>query len=386
MKARLRALSVNLALALASVLFAVGAGEVIVRSFRPQPLEAAYWWEDGTLRHRPSFEYTYTRREFSNSVRFNSLGLRGPEIPPEKRPGVPRVLVLGDSFVEGKQVGEEEVLTAVLERMARERGRELEVINAGMAGVGTAEEIFLWDRVAGKLDPEVVILGFYPNDVRNNVKRRFFVLEDGKIVSHREPYRPKVRWIYDVRKVLAAHSHFYVLLRDGKNILREWLEESLQEAVTDEVPPWRARLLETEDVFEIEPSPVIKQGWELTEALLTEIKRRVEARGARFVLAVFPTRYQVDRELWLRHARKVGLDPSRYDLDYPSRRLRQWALRQDVLMVDLLQPFRDRNLDNTFYFSLDAHWNRHGHELAASVIHDALAGVHDEGLQGQARF
>ncbi len=441
MRARIRPLLQNAALALAAIAVAAVVAEVTLRLFRPQPLEAAYVFPDGTLRHRPSFSYTYTRSGFSNVVTYNSLGFRGPEVARPKQAGLPRILFMGDSFVEGKQVADEEVVTAVLARLLRDGARPAEVINAGVAGAGTGEELILWEKLGRSLAPDLVILGFYPNDVRNNVERRYFAVREGQVVQLREPRLPRVRWIYDARKLLAAHSHLYMLVQSAREAWRERVEEEgrvkagrgvsegaradegrkLEEegsaaarkgtgeervatprgsagseadedgedprgAVDDggepagdparnedrREPLAAARLLETEDVFEIEPSPEIAAGWVLTEALLTEMKRRVEISGARFMVVALPTRFQVDDALWRAHAREIGISPGLYDLEIPGKRLAAWAEHTGGVVVDLLPAFRAANRDNSFYYAIDAHWNPEGHRIAAGTIHAAL--------------
>jgi hypothetical protein len=370
MTSRLRTLAGSAALLAVSVTLACGAGEILLRLFRPQPLEAAYVWADGTLRHLPSFTYTYSRRGFSNRVRFNALGLRGPEVPAAKQPGRPRLLFLGDSFVEGKQVAEDEVITAALQRAAAEAGRPFEVINAGVAGSGTAEELILWRRLGRSLAPDIVLVGLYPNDVRNNVERGLFELRAGRAVAAREPKLPNSRWVYDARKSLAARFHLYVLAKHARKVLGAW---------------WRGRdagrggggaaaPLEAEEVFAREPSPEVAYGWDLTLALLETLREDVESAGAAFVVAVFPTRFQVDDLLWAAHARRVGLDPAEFDLTAPQRILGEWARRSGTPVIDLLEAFRERNRDNSFYFDVDAHWNPAGHRLAAlRLLHELTA-------------
>jgi hypothetical protein len=272
----------------------------------------------------------------------------------------PRVLFLGDSFVEGKQVGEEHVLTAVLSARARAGGSPVEVINAGISGYGTAEEILLWDRLGASLRPDLVVVGFYPNDVRNNADRRLFVLRDGVPAPHRPPPLPKVRWVYDARRWLAARSHLWILFTQGLDLL-------------DRPDAGPGAPLEAEDVFAREPSRRVAEGWELTLALLQELRARVESAGARFAVVLFPTRFQVDDTLWEQQARARGIDRSVYDLTIPQRRLMPWAKERGVVLVDLLPAFRAANRGNSFYHTVDAHWNEAGHRLAAETIYEELS-------------
>jgi len=370
MTSKARTLAANGLLLLLSVGVACLAGEIYLRYFRPQPLEAAYAWPDGTLRHIPSFSFTYARGEFQSLVRFNASGLRGPEIPAVKPPGRTRVLVLGDSFVEGKQVGESEVLTSILQGLSGDPP-SLEVINAGVAGTGTSEEMILYDRFARTLHPGVVLLGFYPNDVRNNVDRGLFRLKDGRVEEAKEPSRPKVRAIYDARKYLASHSHLYMLVKLAIDEAGEEDPRERREKKAGEPDP-AGGSLEAEEVFLKEPSGKVARGWTLTLALLDEMKRRVEADGARFVLAVFPTRFQVDDALWAAQAARIGVDPAAFDLLKPQKVLGAWGARTGTKVIDLLETFRTGNVSNTFYFSTDAHWNAAGHRLAAETIEREL--------------
>ena len=360
MRSRARGCAANLLLLALAVALTCAAGEVMVRLVRPRPLEAAYVWPDGTLRHRPSFSHVYTRPGFSNRIRYNALGLRGPEIALSPPDNVSRVLFLGDSFVEGKQVGEERVLTAVLSARARADGHPIDVINAGVSGYGTAEEILLWDHLGASLRPDLVVVGFYPNDVRNNADRRLFALREGQVVPRRAPPLPKVRWVYDIRRWLGARSHLYILFTEGLELL-------------DRTEAGAGAPLEAEDVFAREPSPRVAQGWELTLALLETLRARAESAGARFAVVLFPTRFQVDDALWMAQARARGMDASSYDLRVPQEKLVPWAAERGIVLLDLLPVFRDANRGNSFYHAVDAHWNEAGHRLAADAIYAGLA-------------
>jgi lysophospholipase L1-like esterase len=106
--------------------------------------------------------YTY-----HHAVAVNSLGLRGGEVAQTK--GVERrILVLGDSLVYGQGVGDDETVPHYLERALRSAAGgdgAWRVINGGLRGYGTAQELALLDELAERIDPDVVVLVWYWNDL-----------------------------------------------------------------------------------------------------------------------------------------------------------------------------------------------------------------------------
>jgi len=345
----------NVLLLFCSVTLAGAASEMYLRLFRPQPLDAELVWADGTYRHIPSFTFTYARQEFACRVRYNSAGLRGPEIPSHKRPGVPRVLFIGDSFVEGKQVPERSALTSVMQESAAARGRPIEVINAGVSGAGTGEELILWEKLGRRLEPDVVVLGFFFNDVRNNVDRRYWGLRDGRLASLKHP-RPRTGWRNRIRKYLGARSELFALLQMARRSFDDWRE-----------PPDPAEVT-NEDVLRRDPPARIGTGWDLTIALIDEFRRQVEASGARFLVVVFPAGYQVYDTRWQAMLEQVGLPGEAFDRELPERRIGDWSLASGGAVLTLLEGFRARAGGDPLYYSIDGHWTAAGHALAAELI------------------
>lgn len=109
----------------------------------------------------PGEHYTYHHR-----VQVNSLGLRGPELAP-KVPGERRVLFLGDSLTYGQGVGDDETVPFQLERALRARDPQhaWSVVNGGMRAYGTAQELGLLEELGARIQPDLVVLGWYWNDV-----------------------------------------------------------------------------------------------------------------------------------------------------------------------------------------------------------------------------
>ena len=104
--------------------------------------------------------FTYT-----HAVRVNALGLRGPELG-AKEPGERRVLFLGDSLTYGQGVAEEDTVPGALEReLAARTGTKWTVVNAGHRAYDTPQELALLEELGEEIQPDVVLLGWYWNDV-----------------------------------------------------------------------------------------------------------------------------------------------------------------------------------------------------------------------------
>src|SRR5215212_2971220 len=82
--------------------------------------------------------------EYKARIDINSRGLREREFSYAKPAGTRRIVVLGDSFVEGAEVAVDRTMTRQLERLLNERdARPTEVINAGVRAFGTGQEYLL---------------------------------------------------------------------------------------------------------------------------------------------------------------------------------------------------------------------------------------------------
>jgi len=95
----------------------------------------------------------------------NSLGYRDYEHAPGRLPGVYRVVVLGDSITKGLGILEKEkVFTAVLERKLGESGLRSEVLNFGVEGYNTRQEVETLEDKGLRYRPDLVVLAYSPND------------------------------------------------------------------------------------------------------------------------------------------------------------------------------------------------------------------------------
>lgn len=105
------------------------------------------------------------------AVSVNSQGMRGDEFSPEKPTGRIRIISFGDSHTYGYGVGQDDTYPAQLHRLLeREFPGRYEVLNAGVNGYGTYQEL-VYLRRAARYQPDVVTISSTYNDVLflNNV-------------------------------------------------------------------------------------------------------------------------------------------------------------------------------------------------------------------------
>jgi len=141
-----------------------------------------------------------------SGVRINSRGLRGPEIPPRKRPGVLRIAVLGDSCTYGvlaTGMGSFEMPTPYAEVLQGLLDRDggpgrFEVINYGTMGYTTYHGLRLMRRDVPRDEPDIVVLRFGWND-------HLASPVDHSFSSPRNPVLEKL-------EDLAYHSRLYAML------------------------------------------------------------------------------------------------------------------------------------------------------------------------------
>lgn len=102
------------------------------------------------------------------TYRLNEHGFREPSFQLAKAEGSIRVALLGDSFVFGSGVEQDETLSA---RLAAELGRRapdrrFEVLNLGIAGNNIESHVDMYETAVARLDPDVVVLCLtLPNDL-----------------------------------------------------------------------------------------------------------------------------------------------------------------------------------------------------------------------------
>jgi lysophospholipase L1-like esterase len=100
-------------------------------------------------------------------IKTNSKGLRDYEFLGKKPEGVFRIIVLGDSITEGHAIDIEKTYPKKIEKLLNKGNpsRKYEVINCGVTGYNTFQELIFLKQKGIKYQPDLVIVGFCPNDI-----------------------------------------------------------------------------------------------------------------------------------------------------------------------------------------------------------------------------
>jgi len=156
-------------LSVASLLITLIALEIALRLYGYNP--PTYWRRGTEFASRPSpypdLKYELTPgaavKAWGIDVKINSQGFRGPE--PSSDPATERVIVLGDSITFGNSLALEDTFPFQLQQRLVSQRRNVEVLNFGVGGYDTLQEVALLEIRGLKYHPNLVVVAYCLNDV-----------------------------------------------------------------------------------------------------------------------------------------------------------------------------------------------------------------------------
>jgi len=157
------------ALAVAVVVAALGVEVWVRRSWNPLRGQPGFYVTDAVRGQRLAANYSGW---FAGvPVHINRLGMRDPrEYALAKAPNTFRILVLGDSVTFGHGSVYEHTYPYLLEQRLKAWRPDVDwqVMNAAVPGYNTTQELSQLLEIGPTLQPDLVIVGFYENDVIDN--------------------------------------------------------------------------------------------------------------------------------------------------------------------------------------------------------------------------
>lgn len=335
----------------------------------------------------------FVSTETRELIHINSNGFHDEERSHEKPANTIRIAVLGNSWTEALQVPLEKtyayVLQQKLNRDACFRGKRVEVLNFGVAGYSTGQELLMLQQEVWNYHPDFVLLAFYPaRDIANNVRELnnaldperspYFVYRDGALVlddSFRSLPALQPQQIALQNLGYLVNQHVQVL--QAINALQRFAKVRVAMAAARQ----RAESSGVDNLeFTIYAPPAIpamQTAWDVTERLLFAMRYEVAAHGAEFRVVTLATRPQVipDPAKRTELMRKLGVS----DLSYADHRIQQLGKNAGIVVITLAPPlsaYAEEHHEFINGFNKTnwgaGHWNETGHRLAAEAIANDL--------------
>ncbi len=335
-------------------LLAILAAEGMVRAAAPQltyRFPRGLFVNDTAVAYRldPGFSGRLDTPEYETDMRVTSQGLRDDREYRSKVTGERRVLLLGDSFVMGVGVELEHTFVERIEDSLDAGGAGVRIVNAGVAGYSTRQELAYLESYGRGFAADAVLLGFFVgNDLSENTGSALQV-RDGYLVDAAEPHGMLPE---PLRRFLGVHSQLYHLLWPLQRRLRGYSQEARETA---------------RDVAAIFVADDAQAGelWEPTREALQAVIDRCRQAGLPLAVLLIPDHTQVVPSAWRQLMAQAGSGEERYAADAPNRRLLAFLEAAGVPTLDLLPAFRSEADPEGLYLPLDRHWTVRGNEVAA---------------------
>jgi len=327
---------------------------------------------------------------YDTLVTFNGKGMRGAEVAYEKPAEVYRILIIGDSFVEGVQVDYPQTFSAVLDSLLRDHTPNLagktrfEVIALGRMGWGTLQEYLYYIVEGYKFNADLVILSFYINDVADNRPAYFYPNINNT----------NYEYLFEGDSVRIVDTNLQALPPNDARVLYNALPAPLQglnltrlllrtfdpppevrpdESVLQRVhPQWYIYVSEPEITGYAE-------AWRRTAWGLQHLDRAVRANGGQFAVApIF-----IGQEMVLNVSQWYPdlVKGWQWDIDLPDRKLAEALAGTGALIFPTRPTFEGYaaaeggQVFDLLYIAADRHFNATGHRLMAEALYAGLRGM-----------
>ncbi|PWT76315.1 MAG: lipolytic protein G-D-S-L family [Chloroflexi bacterium] len=376
---------INLCIILVSTLLGLALGEVYlhVNGFSYPSLYVA----DGVTGHvlRPGAEGWF-REEGEAFIKINTDGWRDRPHSKQKPAGTKRIAILADSYAEALQVPQDQAFWSVLEKELNTchafGNMRVEVMNFGVSGYGTAQDLLVFQDRVWQYVLDIVILAFTArNDVRDNSKvlsgtlsRPYFVNERGSLVldnsfTESSSYRLKRSGIWMVVQEASDRFRIVQFLNLVLNRVNQIQQRSFQQS--DGVAGLEPGL--DDNVYREPAGTEWEEAWRITEDLILNLRNEVVGRGAQYLLVSLFSGIQVHPNSVMRTSFVGKLGAS--DLFYPERRLQKLGRQEKFDVFALAPQLLEYAEDHQAYLHGfkntrvgRGHWNKEGHRLAGQLI------------------
>ena len=334
--------------------------------------------------------------EFRFTASINDLGLRdGPVTPgPTDRY---RIVVVGDSFTYGWGVNIEDTWVKRLEAELRAKGYDVELVNAGRSGEGSASYVDMVARLLPVLQPDLVLLGMLHNDMGishaervglgqplwlhalglalpNTLARVRYQRIEAELQKVAPQAPPELSTERNRELSQGAAENQAARMTPEQRAKLDALEPEIREQFfAGRVNPFMVSVGVTAPQFytsltSLEGAYYMEIMWRVA-GHLKAIKENAASYGAPTIAAIVPAGVYTN-VAQNKSVARMGFEtsPDMLKSDVPDQLTQQACAVNNMVYLSVTEVFRQHADDPTLYFPLDNHFSVAGHALYAKSI------------------
>ena len=315
--------------------------------------------------------------EWDVEFKVNNLGFRGRDLEVRKPTGVYRVLLVGDSFIEGESVDEIKTAAALIEKeMTSEAGKKIEVVNMGV--MSYSPEIYfrvIKDRGLS-LDPDLVIVNVDMSDFQNDYAYAKDMDKDGNfknVLFQQQMGKPHVALPVinsGIKFWLRSNSVFYTATADRiKQLVRKIkkLPEPTVFLVNDlnSDPHYITRSKE---------NAANPEAWKEISANLIKIKDLLKKKNIPLVVTTYPYGHQAGEDEWSKGRVRNGFETGKLYPATAADLLVEFGNKNGIKVVNLVPDFRAaaKKEAGFLYYPQDGHFTEKGYRVMADLLKEVV--------------
>lgn len=263
-----------------------------------------------------------------------------------------RVVVLGDSFLEGYGIKAADRLSDILEKKTSH-----EFLNFSCTSFSNTQEYLIYKHLADSFNHSTILIGFQPltdfddDDFNFPLQKKrykpFFIKKDSgyhltyyqdsleKSEYNKESYLSSTNsFSQTVKRFFRSYTYWFNIIdyfKNRKNLLKIYKGISTSSYYYNYKPEQIERLT----------------------YILTQL--RSAAPGKKIILVSIPAVPDIDRKI------SDGIPPLTFELSKVCSKLQ-------IKYIDLLQAFSEEKDYHKYYFHCDPHWNEKGNKYAADIL------------------
>jgi len=309
----------------------------------------------------------------------NAEGFMGKDYEVEKSENTIRVAMLGDSFLEAIQVDFDQNFAYLLEEKLNSSGdTKFEIMNFGVGGQGTMEELKRYPYYISKYKPDYVLLFFYPNDFENSqyyLSSRYLIQGNNPEWKNIPLENANSNFARDDFKYKLLKNFHLVRFLDAKVRQNAFLSEfairlGLQHAGVMGVP--EEGIHPTFLIFKDPLPDAHKEVYDFTSELIVFMNSVVGEDGARLGVVYLPQAEQVDDDLWKEEKEDLPvLEKYNWNFDQPNNFLKEKMETNNISYLDLapiLRDYYEKNEDAILYYDKRRHLNEDAHVILTDIL------------------